>query len=186
MKKKLILLVLFIVIMMISYFHLQIMTTASKTPPGEVDYLIVLGAKVNGEEMSPSLYNRAQKALEYLQNNLDTKVILTGGQGPDEGIAEAEALRRFFEKEGLQKDRILIEDRSTSTYENLLFTKKLYGIEKAVIVSNDFHLYRSVKLAEKLKIEAYPLAAETPATKKKKNIHVFKRICSNLENVHFW
>ncbi|WP_218943996.1 YdcF family protein [Bacillus aquiflavi] len=166
MKKKLILLVLFIVIMMISYFHLQIMTTASKTPPGEVDYLIVLGAKVNGEEMSPSLYNRAQKALEYLQNNLDTKVILTGGQGPDEGIAEAEALRRFFEKEGLQKDRILIEDRSTSTYENLLFTKKLYGIEKAVIVSNDFHLYRSVKLAEKLKIEAYPLAAETPATKK--------------------
>lgn len=55
-----------------------------------------------------------------------------------------------------------MEDSSTSTYENLLFAKELFTIHEAVIVSNDFHLFRTLELAKKLKITAYPLAVNTP------------------------
>lgn len=154
--------IIMVPVIMIALLHMEMMKTARKSPPPHVPYLIVLGAKVNGEEMSLSLLYRAQKALEYLKENPDTIVIVTGGQGEGEGITEAEALNRFFSENGITKERILKEDRSTSTYENLKFTENLYDIEEAVIVSNDFHLYRAISLAEKVGIKGYPLAAETP------------------------
>ncbi len=168
MKKLIIIVGMFIVasIIVIATIHGQIIKTAEQNPPAGIPYLIVLGAKVNGEEMSLSLLYRAQKALEYLQSNPDTKVIVTGGQGPGENITEAEALSRFFLENGIPEQRILQEALSTSTYENLKFTKNLYQIDEAIIVSNDFHLYRSISLAEKVGIKGYPLAAETPAVVK--------------------
>lgn len=137
-------------------------STAKETPPDKVPHLVILGAKVNGTDMSLSLLYRANKALEYLKDNPVTKVIVTGGQGPGEDITEAEALRRFLEENGIEPERILLEDKSTSTYENLKFTKELYNIDEAVIVSNDFHLYRAIELAENVGIKGYPLAAKTP------------------------
>lgn len=154
--------IMIVPVVFISFLHIEMKKTARQSPPPNVPYLIVLGAKVNGEEMSLSLLYRAQKALEYLKENPDTIVIVTGGQGEGEGITEAEALNRFFSENGIDEDRILKEDRSTSTYENVKFTKELYDIEEAVIVSNDFHLYRSIILADKVGIKGYPLAAETP------------------------
>ncbi|MBU8878780.1 YdcF family protein [Bacillus sp. FJAT-29790] len=154
--------VILIPFIIITSLHAEMMRTARKSPPSDIPYLIVLGAKVNGEEMSLSLLYRARKALEYLEENPDTVVIVTGGQGKGEDITEAEALKRFFLENGMNENRILKEDLSTSTYENLTFTKDLYEIDQAVIVSNDFHLYRSIKLAQKVGIKGYPLAAETP------------------------
>lgn len=164
MKKILIILCVAVVLPVIiaSVLHNEIIKTAKSTPPSKVPYLIVLGAKVNGEEMSLSLLYRAEKALEYLEENPRTVVIVTGGQGKGEDITEAEALWRFFVERGISEDRILKEDLSTSTYENLQFTKDKYDIDQAVIVSNDFHLYRSIELANKVEIKGYPLAADTP------------------------
>ncbi|KAB2338143.1 YdcF family protein [Cytobacillus depressus] len=164
MKKIMIILsiVIMISIISIAVLHHQIMKTAESTPPADIPYVIVLGAKVNGEEMSLSLLYRARKALEYIEAHSDTTVIVTGGQGNGEHISEAEALKRFFINEGIHEDRILQEDLSTSTYENLKFTKELYNIDHAIIVSNDFHLYRAIELAKKVGIKGYPLAAETP------------------------
>lgn len=136
--------------------------TAKRTPPDHVPYLIILGAKVNGTEMSLALLYRANKALEYLKKNPTTKVVVTGGQGPGEEITEAEALQSYLLENGIESNRILIEDQSTSTYENLKFTRELYNIREAVIVSNDFHLYRAIELAEKIGIRGFPLAAKTP------------------------
>ncbi|MDZ5473813.1 YdcF family protein [Bacillus sp. 31A1R] len=163
MKKYLLLILFLSPIIMISIFHYQIKKTAKTTPPSDVPYIIVLGAKVNGEVMSLSLLNRANKALEYLNENPNTKVITTGGQGPGEDITESSALKAFFIENGIDETRILEEDLSTSTYENLRFTKNLYDVHEAVIVSNDFHLYRSIELARKVGIKGHPLAAETPA-----------------------
>lgn len=163
--KKLMILILAIIaaaIIVIATIHGQMVKTARQNPPEGIPYIIVLGAKVNREEMSLSLLYRAQTALEYLKSNPETIVIVTGGQGPGEDITEAEALSRFFLENGIQQHRILQENLSTSTYENLKFTKELYDINEAVIVSNDFHLYRSVALAEKVDIKGYPLAADTP------------------------
>lgn len=149
-------------IILITILHNKMMDTANTAPPSKIPYLIVLGAKVNGEEMSLSLLYRARTALEYLKENPETIVIVTGGKGKGENITEAEALKRFFVKEGIINTRILTEQQSTSTYENIRFAKELYDIDEAVIVSNDFHLYRAIKLADKVGIKGFPLAAETP------------------------
>ncbi|MDQ0215531.1 uncharacterized SAM-binding protein YcdF (DUF218 family) [Oikeobacillus pervagus] len=164
-KKKMSLYAMLFILVSIGGFvflHSQMKNVAKESPPNEVPYMIVLGAKVNGEEMSLSLRERAKTALEYSKKNPSTMLILSGGQGDGEDITEAEALRRFFLENGVEQERLLLETNSTSTYENLKFTKELYQVEEAVIVSNDFHLYRSVKLAEKLGIKAYPLSAKTP------------------------
>lgn len=168
MKKYIIIFIAAFVCMfaVLAAIHLKMIQTAKQTPPADIPYLIVLGAKVNGETMSLSLLYRAEKGLEYLEENPETVVVVTGGQGEGEDITEAEALRRFYTENGIAEERILIEDQSTSTYENLLFTKELYPVDEAVIVSNDFHLYRASLLADKLDMETHSLAAKTPAVVK--------------------
>ncbi|MFO1444776.1 YdcF family protein [Bacillus sp. Bva_UNVM-123] len=166
MKKWFLFVMIIVPIIVISILHIQILKTAQQSPPQGIPYLIVLGAKVNGEEMSLSFLYRAQKALQYLNDNPETIVIATGGQGDGENITEAEALARYFLENGIDEERILKEERSTSTYENVKFTKELFQIEQAVIVSNDFHLYRAISLANKVDIHGYPLAAETPSVVK--------------------
>lgn len=158
----------FIMIGYIGFTYFQIKQTAKERPPKNVPYLIILGAKVKGDKMSKALYERAKTGLVYLQDNPQTKVIVTGGQGADEKISEAEAARRFFVEQGIDKERILIEKRSVTTYENIKFSKKLYNVKEAVIVSNDFHVFRAIKLSEGLGIKSYPLAAETPKVVKAK------------------
>ncbi|MDY0406350.1 YdcF family protein [Virgibacillus sp. 179-BFC.A HS] len=144
------------------YAHYQIKKTAAKQPPPKMDYVIILGAKVNGTVMSKSLLYRVQMATNYLNENPQAKVIATGGMGKSEDVTEAKAIADYLIAHGISKDRILLEERSTSTKENLEFTKRLYPVKEAVIVSNDFHLYRSVENAKALGIKAYPLAAKTP------------------------
>ncbi len=150
------------------YAQGQIKKVASRKTPQNISYLIVLGAKVNGTTMSLSLLYRAQAALTYLQDNPETIVIATGGKGEGEWITEAEAIQNFLLENGIHQERILIEDQSTTTLENLTFAKDLFDVKEAVIVSNDFHLFRAIKNAQSLSIKAYPLAAKTPQTVKTK------------------
>lgn len=140
-------------------------SAAHDTPPKKAEYLIVLGAKVNGSDMSLSLYNRAEAALRYLQKNPETKVIVTGGKGHGEHITEAEAAARYLLENGIEDNRILKEDKSTSTFENFLFAKEfipdLHG--DVVIASNDFHLFRARMIAKRLGyMNVHTLAAPTP------------------------
>ena len=102
--------------------------TAHKSVPQNADYVLVLGSKVDGDQMSPSLKERAKTALSYLKTHKQTKVIVTGGKGSDEEISEAEAAYRFLRKEGIKKNRMIKEDQSTSTFENFTFTKKKVDI----------------------------------------------------------
>ena len=89
---------------------------------GSNDYAIILGAKVNGEIPSLSLQYRLDAALDYAKENPHVYLILSGGQGAGEHISEAKAMKRFLVENGIQEERLLIEDMSTSTYENLLYS----------------------------------------------------------------
>ncbi|MCG1020408.1 YdcF family protein [Sutcliffiella horikoshii] len=144
--------------------HSLIYQSAKQEPPEEVDYLIVLGARVKGEMMTKALLFRVEAALEYLRENPNTKVIASGGQGPGEDITEAEAMRRYFVANGIDEDRILLEDRSTTTFENLSFSRELIGEDASVaIVSNDFHVYRASIIGKRLDFaEVHTLAGRTP------------------------
>lgn len=141
-----------------------ILKAAFTTPPANLDYIIVLGAKVNGTQPSGALRNRIDVASEYLRDNPDTLVIASGGQGPDEGISEAECIRIGLIQRGIDEKRIIMEDKSTSTLENLTFSLKLLEESSPDIglVTNNFHIYRSMKIAETF--EGYGFFAVPVAT----------------------
>lgn len=124
---------------------------AGKQPDTGADYVIVLGAQVRGSKPSLILQYRIEKAAEYLQANPDALAIVSGGQGPDEKISEAEAMERGLCRLGIDKKRIIQENASVSTKENLDFSAKYLDPEKdkVVIVTTDFHVLRAVRIAKK-------------------------------------
>lgn len=123
----------------------------------ELDYIVVLGAQVRGEEPSPALAGRIEKAVEYMKENPQTIAIVSGGQGAGEDISEAECMARGLRAAGISADRILLEDRSTSTSENLRYSFEILREsmgerqepETVGVVTSNFHVFRAIKLAEK-------------------------------------
>ncbi len=128
-----------------------------------LDYVIVLGAQVRGERPSRALRRRLDRAVEYAQENPDTILILSGGQGPDEGISEAECMRRYLTEHGLSEERLILEDKSTSTRENLQFSAKLLNPseDRVGVLTNSFHVYRARMLA---KAQGYAHVSGIPAS----------------------
>lgn len=120
-------------------------------PENGADYVIVLGAHVYGERMSMNLAKRVEKAEEYLRENPETQVILSGGRGKGEKISEAEAMRRYLVEKGISMDRILMDETSVNTDENIKNSKRLMKNTdcRVVIVSNAFHIYRARGIARK-------------------------------------
>ncbi|MFC5604544.1 YdcF family protein [Sporosarcina koreensis] len=131
---------------------------------GSYEYAIILGAKVNGETPSLTLRYRLEEALSYAEAYPDVKFILSGGQGPDEDISEGEAMRRFLVERGVTEERLLLETESTSTYENLFYSKKLLpeGVKAVTIITSDFHLARARMIADSFDLETDALPAKTP------------------------
>lgn len=119
-------------------------------PQSGLEYVIVLGAQVKGTVPSRALRKRLDRALEYGEANPDTVFILSGGQGPDEGITEAQCMYEYMTANGMAPERLLLEDRSTSTAENLAYSHELYDLKDhpVGILSNNFHIYRALQLAE--------------------------------------
>jgi len=117
--------------------------------PEDLDCIIILGAAVHGETPSLALHTRLNVAADYLLENPETKVICSGGQGDGENISEAEAMRRRLLQKGISEERIIPEAASTSTAENFRFSLPLLSAEdkKIGIVTNNFHVFRSLLLA---------------------------------------
>lgn len=108
--------------------------------------VIVLGCQVRGETPSIMLKNRLDTALETLNEYPDTVCVVSGGKGKGEDISEAEAMRRYLTENGIPESRIINEDKSKNTRENISFSKEILderGIDRAIIVTNDFHQYRA-------------------------------------------
>lgn len=95
---------------------------AGKDPEG-MDYVIVLGARVKEHAVSNSLKKRLDKAIEYSEKNPDTILVLSGGRGKDEPVSEARAMYQYLVYNGVDPDRLLLEEQSTSTVENIAFSK---------------------------------------------------------------
>ncbi len=114
-----------------------------------VSAVIVLGAGVNGETPSLTLRTRIDAAAAYLEEHPDVPVVLSGGQGPGEAITEAECMRRALVRRGVDESRLYTEERSTSTQENLRYSRAILeelGVDPAqrvAIVTSDFHLCRA-------------------------------------------
>lgn len=132
--------------------EMQICAAMLKQADNNLQYIIALGAQVRKTKITNSLKRRLDAALLYLNKNPDTRVIVSGGQGKGEAISEAAAMWEYLCKHGIDSRRIILEDTSTSTWENLRNSSKIIGdLEHPVgIVTNSFHMYRALQIGRKV------------------------------------
>ena len=119
------------------------------------------------------LRRRLDKAIDYLEQNPDTSVIVSGGQGGNESIPEAVGMREYLIEAGIGEERIFVEDQSSSTYQNLVFSAEFLDREndRVVVVTNNFHIFRALSIAKKqgyLNVEG--LSASTPLGSEPNNL----------------
>lgn len=144
-----------------------ILSASTGDPDTQCEYIIVLGAKVDGTSPAMSLQSRIDAAYDYLSAHPDTVAILSGGQGEDEGISEAQCMFNYLTDMGIPADRLWLEDQSTSTWENLNFSLAVIESEtgsrpeKIGILSSEYHLYRAGLFAKECGFEAVGIPAHT-------------------------
>lgn len=128
-----------------------VLSQFNASPGPGADVCIILGAQMKESGPSDVLQRRLDKALEYLLENPDTLVVVSGGQGSNEPVSEAQGMRDYLAARGIAGERILMEDASTSTWENLDYSARLIdkSEDDVVIVTNNFHVFRAVSIAKK-------------------------------------
>lgn len=129
----------------------------------DADYIVVLGSGINGTRVTPLLTARIEKGIDLLSSNPNAALIMSGGQGPGEDIPESEAMAAYAIDRGVDKERIIMEAKSVSTQENLLFSRRLMEKEKPkiVIVTTAYHVFRALLLAKQQGIKCVGLGAKT-------------------------
>ena len=141
-------------------------------PKPNQDYIIVLGAGLlNGDTVSPLLAKRIDVAIKFYQHQLKVagkhaKILMSGGQGPDEKIPESQAMREYALEQGIPDEDIIIEAQSTNTLENMKFSKEIMEREKpsgyhAIFTSNNYHIFRAGMYAEDVGLKIDGIGSKT-------------------------
>lgn len=151
---KLIKFIKYSLLMVISYFvicNIIIYIYAQQKPQMNADTLVLLGAKVVGSPAKPhpTLKKRLDIALTYINDNPRTKIVVCGGQGKDESATEASVMAEYLISNGVEASRIYIEDKSTRTAQQFVYANQVLPLGKTIVVTNDFHLLRSLMLAKR-------------------------------------
>lgn len=120
---------------------------------GRENALIVLGSGIRGEQLTVGLKNRLDEAIECYEENNNLIIIVTGGQGAQEDITEALAMERYLLSCGIPQEKIIKEEKATSTYENFVYSKQILDSMlgndyEIAFVTNDYHIYRAGSLAK--------------------------------------
>lgn len=129
------------------------------------DVVIVLGAGLMQDRISTTLRYRLDKAIEYHQAYPHVPIVVSGGQGDDETRSEAEAMKEYLVKQGIDEHLIYMENQSRDTYENFLYTHQLLEKEnitahKVTVITNKFHMMRAMYLGEYIGFDINPLSAQ--------------------------
>ncbi len=141
--------------------------TGKEEPPQGADVVLVLGAGLKGDQVSLSLAYRLDAAFDYYLQNPGCKILVSGGQGPNEWVTEGSAMKQYLLEKGVAESDLLVEESSSRTMENFLFSKLL--IEEAfpqkevtvVYVTNGFHVFRAGCIAKQTGYDAHGLGAKT-------------------------
>lgn len=128
----------------------------------KLNYIVVLGTGLLGKKVTPLLASRINRGIEIYHKNPDSKLIMSGGQGPDEEIPESHAMAAYAEEHGVPKSDIIIEDRSKTTNQNLKFSHQLMKPNSTFcIVTNSYHVYRALVLAKRQGLQCIGYGAKT-------------------------
>ena len=145
--------------------EIPITKAAHSDLPANTDYLIILGAGVNGTTPSLSLLDRLETATDYLCAHPNCIAVVSGGQGSGEDISEAEAMELYLLNQGIPAEQIIKEDKACNTIENITYSYQFIpqGNNKPIvaIVSSEYHIFRAKLIAQELGYDVYALAAPT-------------------------
>lgn len=158
--------VVIVVVLAIGLTALRIYRYSSASTDMQADAAIVLGAAVWSQGVSPVFRERINHAIDLYRRGRVHKIIFTGGQGNRNEPTESAAAREYAVSNGVSPSDILIEQRSHTTYENLVFAKQLadvHGLKKVLVVSDPMHMKRAVAMAHDVGLDAYP--SPTPTTR---------------------
>ncbi len=147
-------------------FEAPVITASRGDSDAQADYLIVLGAGVNGSTPSLSMIDRLTAVKAYLEEYTDSIAILSGGQGPGEDMTEAQAMYDWLTGQGIDGNRLILEEDSSSTEENIVFSFEIIdglgGSSASVAVcSSEYHLCRAKYLAAQLGRNVLTVPART-------------------------
>ena len=151
-------LIRWLLILILFYFvicNIIIFIYAHQKPAANADTLVVLGSQVVGTPAQAplTLQIRLNTAFNYLQDNPNTKVIVCGGRGSDESATEASVMADYLIKKGIESSRVYLEDRSRRTAQQFVYANQVLPLGKTVVVTNDFHILRSIMLAKRSNID---------------------------------
>lgn len=141
------------------FVEIPVISSAHTDSNADAEYLIVLGAGVNGDKPSLSLKNRIDAAYDYLQQYPESIAIVSGGKGIGENISEADCMYNELTAMGISADRVIKEDKATSTRENFEYSFNIIRSlgkdpeETTAFVSSEYHLYRAKLIATGLGVE---------------------------------
>ncbi len=154
-----------IVILFLFVEGLIIKDSFNKKVYPDTDYVVVLGAGIRGTQLSLTLWRRLNVAYDYLIEHPESKAILSGGQGPGEDITEAEAMKNYLRNKGIDENRLLMEERSTSTQENIAYSFEMMDKDiinpSITVVTSNFHVYRAKHIAEQYGKKAEGISCNT-------------------------
>ena len=158
-------LILSICIVLAVVISIFMIKSANDPPPDENTTLVVLGCKVKNGRPSLMLKRRLDCAYEYLSEHNTVNVVVSGGQGSDEVMSEAQCMKEYLIDMGISSERIFMEDKSTSTEENLKFSQEIIShkglSEKITLVTDAFHQCRAEMLAKNIGINPYNISGYT-------------------------
>ena len=125
----------------------------------DVDCIIVLGAAVWGDKPSPMLEDRLLEGIELYQKGVSKKIIMSGDHGQNE-YDEVNIMKQFAIEKGIPSEDIFMDHAGFSTYDSIYRAKEIFGAKKIIIVTQEYHLYRALHIANRLGIEAYGVGAD--------------------------
>lgn len=128
-----------------------------------LDYIVVLGSGLNGDQLTPLLAGRVDRGIALLRHNPQAKLILSGGQGPGEDVPESDAMAAYAQKQGVEPGRLVLERQSASTEENLRFSRALMAGERprVAVVTTAYHVFRALLLAKRLGLRCVGFGSKT-------------------------
>lgn len=152
-----------ILIVIIIYALLIIILAYIDSDTNNADYLIVLGHKLHNDLPNEVLKYRLRGALKYADNNMNTKIVLSGGKTKGNTISEASVMKEYLIKNGIDSRRIILEDKSTDTVENISNCKTYIDINsKVVLLSSNYHIVRSKMICRLLGLKVKGIGVFTP------------------------
>lgn len=164
LKYTLVIIMILIIIVLAINFYVKLLTKKQiikieEANIEDIDCILVLGAGVWGENPSPMLEDRLLRAIELYKNGVSSKIIMSGDHGRED-YDEVNIMKNFAIEKGVPSEDVFMDHAGFSSYESIYRAKEIFDCEKIIIVTQNYHLYRALYIANQLGLEAYGVCSD--------------------------